>query len=148
MASSSNVSLPSPSIFGGEENDFWSARMKTYLRAYDLWDTVVNGYTPPVEGNEVEDLTVQQIKKQKEDSTKNFKALSFLHSAVEPSLFPRIVGASIAKEAWETFQEKFQGSERVRAIRLLNLRRDFHNLKMKDSEAVKEYVSKLMKVVN
>ncbi|GAV75466.1 UBN2 domain-containing protein, partial [Cephalotus follicularis] len=79
---------------------------------------------------------------------KNFKALSFLHSAVALSIFPRIVAASIAKQAWDILQEEFQGSVRVRTIRLLNFRRDFENLKMKDNESVKEYVSRLMGVVN
>ncbi|GAV77485.1 UBN2 domain-containing protein, partial [Cephalotus follicularis] len=64
------------------------------------------------------------------------------------SIFPRIMASATAKEAWDTLQDEFQGSERVIAIRLLNFRRDYENLKMKDSEAVKDYVSRLMELVN
>ncbi|GAV78468.1 UBN2 domain-containing protein [Cephalotus follicularis] len=119
--------------------------MKTFLRAYDLWESMEKGYTPPENSN---NLTVAQMKPAKVESTNNFKCLSFLHSAVAESIFPRIVASSTAKEAWDTLQEEFQGTERVRAIRLLNLRRDYENLKMKDSETVKDYISKLLEVVN
>ncbi|GAV90790.1 UBN2 domain-containing protein [Cephalotus follicularis] len=119
--------------------------MRTYLRAYDLWETIEKGYQPPVE---MDNPTVAQIKQQKEESSKNFKALSFLDSAVAESIFPRIMASTTAKEAWDTLQDEFQGSDRVRAIRLLNFRRDYENLKMKDNETVKDYVLRIMKLVN
>ncbi|GAV92250.1 DUF4219 domain-containing protein/UBN2 domain-containing protein, partial [Cephalotus follicularis] len=145
MASSSNVSLPTPPVFGGEAYDFWYTKMRAYLRAYDLWETIEKGYQPPPE---MDNPTVAQIKQQKEESSKNFKALSFLDSAVPKSIFPRIMASATAKEAWDTLQDEFQGSERVRAIRLLNFRRDYENLKMKDNETVKDYVLRLMELVN
>ncbi|GAV83978.1 DUF4219 domain-containing protein/UBN2 domain-containing protein [Cephalotus follicularis] len=145
MASSSNVSLPTPPVFGGNEYDFWSAKMKTFLRAYDLWESVEKGYTPP---ENPDNLSIAQMKTAKVESTLNFKALSFLYLAVAESIFPRIVTSSTTKEAWDTLQEEFQGTERVRVIRLLNLRRDYENLKMKGSETVKDYISKLLEVVN
>ncbi|GAV76372.1 DUF4219 domain-containing protein/UBN2 domain-containing protein [Cephalotus follicularis] len=145
MASSSNVSLLAPPVVGGNEYDFWSAKMKTYLRAYDLWESVEKGYSPP---ENPDNLSIAQMKTVKVESTQNFKALSFLHSIVAESIFPRIVASSTDKEAWDTLQEEFQGTERVRAMRLLNLRRDYENLKMKDSETVKDYISKVLEVVN
>ncbi|GAV80729.1 UBN2 domain-containing protein [Cephalotus follicularis] len=119
--------------------------MKAYLRAYNLWSAVKKCYEPLAESG---NLTVAQIKQQKEESTRNYKALSFLHSTVAATIFPRIVGASTAKEAWDTLQEEFQGSDSVRAIKLLNFRREFELLKMKDGDAVKDYVSKLIETVN
>ncbi|GAV79676.1 UBN2 domain-containing protein, partial [Cephalotus follicularis] len=53
-----------------------------------------------------------------------------------------------AKEAWEILKEEFQGSDRIRVIRLLNLRRDLANLKMKKSENVNDFVFGVMKIVN
>ncbi|GAV87267.1 UBN2 domain-containing protein, partial [Cephalotus follicularis] len=63
-------------------------------------------------------------------------------------LFPRIIGTNTVKEAWDTLKEEFQGSERTRAIRLLHLRIEYANLKMKASESVKDFVSRLMEIVN
>ena len=45
-------------------------------------------------------------------------------------------------------KEEFEGSERVKAIKLLNLKRQFEMLKMKDGDSVRGYSSKLMEVVN
>ncbi|GAV72255.1 UBN2 domain-containing protein [Cephalotus follicularis] len=139
--------LPAPPVFAGEDYGFWLSKMMTYLNAYDLWNTIEKGYTPP-KGELPHDTSVSHIKKLKEEKTKNFKALTFLHFAVSNTLFPRIVSAKSAKEAWDTLKEVFQGSERTKAIRVLHLRRQFSNLKMKESEEVKDYISKLMEILN
>ncbi|GAV80334.1 DUF4219 domain-containing protein/UBN2 domain-containing protein [Cephalotus follicularis] len=145
MALSSHVSLPPPTVFGGDEYEFWAVKMEAYLKAYNLWSAVEKGYEPLAESG---NLTVAQIKQLKEESRRNYKALSFLHSAVAATIFQRIVGASTEKEAWDTLQEEFQGSDRVRAIKLLNFRRECELLKMKDGNAIKDYVSKLIETIN
>ncbi|TXG52474.1 hypothetical protein EZV62_021643 [Acer yangbiense] len=53
-----------------------------------------------------------------------------------------------AKEAWDKLKEEFQGSDRTRQMQVLNLRREFEVLRMKESETVKDYTNRLMKVVN
>jgi len=53
-----------------------------------------------------------------------------------------------AKEAWDKLKEEFEGNNRVKSVRLLALKRKFELLKMKDSDSVKEYSSKLMEIVN
>ncbi|XP_040932121.1 uncharacterized protein [Gossypium hirsutum] len=50
------------------------------------------------------------------------------------------------KEAWDKLKEEFQGTERTRQQQLLNLRRDFENLKMKEEETVKQYSDRIMAV--
>ena len=45
-------------------------------------------------------------------------------------------------------QEEFQGSVKVRAVKIQSLRRDFELLKMKESETVKDYYSKVKEIVN
>ena len=52
------------------------------------------------------------------------------------------------KEAWDALKEEFQGNERTKQMQVLNLRREFEVLKMKDFETIKEYTNKLIKVVN
>ncbi|KAL5582111.1 hypothetical protein UlMin_014553 [Ulmus minor] len=58
------------------------------------------------------------------------------------------MGAATAKEAWDTLQEEFQGSKKVRAVKLQSFRRDFKNLKMKDNETSKDYYSRIKELVN
>lgn len=80
--------------------------------------------------------------------SKDAKATTYLHSTITETIFPRIVNATSSKQIWGTLQEEFQGSNKARAIKLQNLRRDFENLKMKDSESVKEYSSRMMEIIN
>jgi len=53
-----------------------------------------------------------------------------------------------AKEAWNTLQEAFQGNERTRQMQVLNLKREFEMLKMREAETIKEYFDRLLAVVN
>ena len=53
------------------------------------------------------------------------RALFALQQAVDNAIFPRIIGATSAKEAWNTIQEEFQGSDEVRNVKLHSLRREF-----------------------
>ncbi|KAF2305213.1 hypothetical protein GH714_003095 [Hevea brasiliensis] len=83
-----NASLPAPPVFKGENYNFWSIKIKAFFMAYDLWETVEKGYEPSLQDNP----TIAEMKKQKEDSTKNFKAPSFLHLAVDDSYFQELWG--------------------------------------------------------
>src|ERR1044072_2487080 len=88
-------------------------------------------------------LNATQEKELKKNKQKNSKALFTLQQAVTNAIFPRIMGAKTAKEAWNT--EEFQGSDKLRAVKLQSLRRDFELLKMKESKTVKDYYSKVKK---
>ncbi|KAF2307111.1 hypothetical protein GH714_024893 [Hevea brasiliensis] len=91
--------------------------MTTFFRAYDLWDVVDTGRDPtPLPPNP----TLAQIKYHSDECAKKYKALTFIHQAISDSIFPRIVGAQIAEEAWDKLKEEFQGSERVAEARLEN----------------------------
>ncbi|KAA8542533.1 hypothetical protein F0562_023685 [Nyssa sinensis] len=52
------------------------------------------------------------------------------------------------KEIWEKLKEEYEGSQRVKNVKLLTLKREFDMHKMKEREIVKEYVGKLMEIVN
>ncbi|KAF2302363.1 hypothetical protein GH714_034947 [Hevea brasiliensis] len=119
--------------------------MKTYLKAFDLWNVVETGEDPPpLRANP----TLAQIKNHNEESMKKFKALTCIQTVVSDSIFTRIMACETAKEAWDKLKEEFQGSERTIQMRVLNLRREFENLKMKDSDTIQEFTDRLLKVVN
>ncbi|XP_052181855.1 uncharacterized protein LOC127794644 [Diospyros lotus] len=142
-ANSLSISLPPQ--FAGENYQIWSVKMAAYLKAYDLWEVVETGRDPPPLPD---NPTIAQVKHHSEQVAKKFKALSCIHQAVSEIIFTRIMTCETAKEAWEKLKEEFQGTDKNRQMQLLNLRREFETLKMKDSESVKEYMNRVVKVVN
>jgi len=76
------------------------------------------------------------------------KAKTCIHSAIFDIVFIRIMACETAKEAWDTLHEAFQGNERTWQMQVLNLRRKFEMLRMKETEAIKEYFDRLLIVVN
>ncbi|RDY11394.1 hypothetical protein CR513_03951, partial [Mucuna pruriens] len=51
-------------------------------------------------------------------------------------------------QAPDKIQDEFEGSNRVKFVRLLTLKREFEFMKMKDNEFVRDYFGKLMDVMN
>ncbi|XP_020214488.1 uncharacterized protein LOC109798576 [Cajanus cajan] len=143
MASGSS-SLPPPPVFAGENYDLWAAKMRTYLRAQSLWEVVENGSNPaPLPDNP----TMAQIRFHNDEVAKEGRALAIIQAAVHDDVFIKILNLDTAKEAWDKLKEEFQGSERTRRMKVLNLRREFEAIKMKESETVKEFSDRLSKVV-
>ncbi|CAJ2652705.1 unnamed protein product [Trifolium pratense] len=142
---SNNSSLPPPPMFVGENYHLWAAKMKTYLRAQSLWDVVENGSTPPVLPN---NPTVAQIRNHNEEVAKEGRALAIIHAALHDDIFIKILNLETAKEAWDKLKEEFQGSERTKKMQVLNLRREFEALKMKEIETVREFSDRISKVVS
>ncbi|XP_057779602.1 uncharacterized protein LOC130998187 [Salvia miltiorrhiza] len=142
MASSS-LSITTP-IFNGENYDYWSVRMKTCLESHDLWDVIEEGITMP--GEDIDKTSSSEVRKKLKQQ--NAKALYLLQQSVSDSIMARIIRATTAKEAWDILKEEFQGNVKVRTIKLQSLRRELENLKMKDSEAAKDYFSRIMEIIN
>ncbi|XVF53096.1 hypothetical protein PTKIN_Ptkin05aG0072200 [Pterospermum kingtungense] len=95
MTSGSFSPLPPP-VFAGENYPIWEVKMKTYLKAFDLWEVVETGREPkPLRGNP----TVAQMKHYSEEATKKHKALSYIQSAVSDVIFTRIMACETAKQA-------------------------------------------------
>lgn len=104
--------------------------MKTYLRAQSLWEVVENGSNPaPL----LENPTVNQIRFYNEEVAKEGRALAIIHAAVHDEVFIKILNLETAKESWDKLKGEFQGSERTRRMKVLNLRREFDACRMKES---------------
>ena len=132
-------------LFNRENYDFWSIKMGNYFCSQNLWKVVEEGLTVP---DDTSTLTTAQKKALDESIQKDSQALFALQQAMSEEIFAQIKGATIAKEAWDMLQEKFQGSKKVCAIKLQYFRRDFENLKMKDNETAKDYYSRIKELVN
>jgi len=141
-----NQPTTGPPTFTGENYHIWAIKMKAYLKALNLWEVVELG-EPVVQPLRV-NATLNEIKKYDELVTRSPRALTCMHSSFTDVMFTRIMTCETAKEAWDKLKEEFEGSSRVKYVRLLALKREFELLKMKDSDSVKEYSSKLMEIVN
>ncbi|KAK5810877.1 hypothetical protein PVK06_026194 [Gossypium arboreum] len=142
---SSGFSLAAPPVFSGEGYHIWVVKMRIYLQAFDLWEVVNSDIEPaPLRANP----TVAQIRQHANERTKSYKVMSCIQNCVSDVIFTRIMACETPKQAWDKLKEEFQGTERTRQQQLLNLRRDFENLKMKEEETVKQYSNRIMAVVN
>jgi len=113
------------------------------LEASGLWDVVMSE-TQALQENSI----VAQIRNYNDEVMRRSKAKTCIHCAVSDVVFTRIMACETAKEAWDTLHEAFQGNERTRHMQILNLRREFEILRMKETETIKEYFDRLLIVVN
>ncbi|GMP79110.1 hypothetical protein CsSME_00034779 [Camellia sinensis var. sinensis] len=114
MANPNNQNESTP-IFNGENFDFWYVKMRTIFLYTELWDLVENGFEEP---EDEEALTNSQKNQLKEQRQKDSKALSFIQQGVSEAIFPRIINATKAKEAWDILQKEYRGNLKVRTIKL------------------------------
>ena len=142
---SSNFGVSIPPQFNGDNYQFWVVKMQSYLKALGLWESVLNDADPPPLGA---NPTLNQIRHHEEEKSKKPKALSCIHAALLDPIFARIIDCDMAKKAWDKLKEEFEGSTRVKDVKLITLKREFEMLKMKDSDSVKEYTTKVMTIVN
>ncbi|KAL0312603.1 UNVERIFIED_CONTAM: Retrovirus-related Pol polyprotein from transposon TNT 1-94 [Sesamum radiatum] len=126
-------------IFSGQNYDYWAIKMKTYFQSQKLWEIVEEGVTLPEDSSTSSSAEKGKLENKK---AKDSEALYYIQTAVADHIFPRISVATSAKEAWSILQKEYQGSAKVRIIKLQTLRRDFENMKMKDSETIDEYYTK------
>ncbi|KAL3612663.1 hypothetical protein D5086_003683 [Populus alba] len=99
---------------------------------------------PPLTANP----TIAQKKAHEEEKLKKDKAITCLHSGLTDHMFTKIMDLETPKQVWDKLQGEFEGSSRVKTVRLLALKKEFELMKMKDNESVKDYSGRLMDVVN
>ena len=94
MAKTNRSIIPLP-LFNRENYDFWSIKMRTYFRSQNLWKVIEEGLIVP-------DVTFTLIATQKkvldESIQKDSQMLFALHKVMLEEIFPRIMGATTAKE--------------------------------------------------
>ncbi|XP_074335969.1 uncharacterized protein LOC141673135 [Apium graveolens] len=119
--------------------------MKSYLKAMSLWEAIESDVEPTILP---QNPTAAQIKKRDEEVAREVKTLSCLHSAVSEEIFTTIMSCDTPKEAWTKIKEEFEGNQQIKLMQILNLKREFKMMRMKNNEGVKKYGSRLMSIVN
>jgi len=89
-----------------------------------------------------------QMKAYKEKKTRKAKAKSCLFAGVSQMIMTRIMTLKSPKEIWEYLKAEYEGNEKIRGMKVLNLIREFEMQRMKESETIKEYSNKLLGIAN
>ena len=145
MDSETPFTALAPPVFNGENYNVWAARMEAHLESNDLWEAVEEDYeVPPLPANP----TMAQMKNHKEKKSRKSKARATLFAAVSSEIFVRIMTIKSAFEVWNFLKKEFEGDEKIKGMKILNLIREFELQKMKDSETIKEYTDKLLGIAN
>lgn len=119
--------------------------MKILFESQDLWSVIEEGVFEPENPTA---LSAQQTNILKENRRKDKKALYLIYQAVDEHIFERISTSESSKEAWEMLYKSYKGEERVKIVRLQTLRCEFDNLKMKETESVEEYYTRVIILLN
>ena len=77
----------------------------------------------------------------------NSKALNATFCGVSPYEFHRIFHITIAKEAWEILETTYEGTKKVKDMKLHMLTTRFEELKMSEDESFDSFYGKLNEVV-
>ncbi|RVW64360.1 hypothetical protein CK203_046996 [Vitis vinifera] len=135
MASSNTSALSTP-VFNGENYQVWAVKMKAYLRGLGLWQWVETERQIQPLGN---NPTLNQIRdhEKKKLTLQELYLTSMLLS--QNQFFTRIMACETPKKVWDKLKEMYLGSDRTRQMQILNLKRQFEVLRMKDNESIKEY---------
>ncbi|KAK2974858.1 hypothetical protein RJ640_001909 [Escallonia rubra] len=119
--------------------------MKAILGSQDVWEVVDNGFTEPQS-----EATLSATQKEALQATrrKDQKALAIIHQSLDDAMLQKVANATTSKNAWEILQTSHGGVEKVKKVRLQTLRGEFEALRMKESELVSDYFSRVLVIVN
>ncbi|GKV44549.1 hypothetical protein SLEP1_g51719 [Rubroshorea leprosula] len=139
------ILLFNPPLFTGENYNIWAIKMKTFLKRQWYLGLNREWFNPPRLPN---NPTVAQLKSHSEYVEKAYKALSYMHSGLVDSIFPRLMSVETAQMAWKILKDKFKVVTRVKGNNVVSLKRQFEMLKMAKDETVHQYSTKLTNLVN
>ena len=117
--------------------------MRAFLCSVDeiIWDAVDIGWTRPEATKSTWDKAALAM------SNTNSKALNAIFCSVSPDEFHKISHMSIAKEAWQILETKYEGTKKVKDTKLQMLTTRFEELKISEDESFDSFFSKLNEVV-
>ncbi|XP_070043066.1 uncharacterized protein [Nicotiana tomentosiformis] len=123
----------------------WRLHIKAILSSQDVWGIVDRGYAKPDNEKALPQNEKDVLEKTRK---KDQQVLALIHQCLNDAMFEKVADANTSKEAWEILQNSLQRVDKVRKVKLQTLRDDFKVLKIKESECISDYCSKVKVVVN
>ncbi|CAM8913886.1 unnamed protein product [Rhodiola kirilowii] len=147
-------SITRPPLLEGSNYATWKPVMRSFLKSLDekAWNAVLKGWTEPMMNN----LTGEPIAKsealwtEEEDkaSMGNSMAMNAIFSAVDENVMKLIITCEVTKEAWDILQTAFEGTDKVCNSRMQAVTTRFEEMKMKESEPITEYNTRVQELSN
>ena len=76
------------------------------------------------------------------------KSKSCILVSLDDSIFPKVIGAKTAEDAWDILKMTYKGNDNVKTIIIQTLRTQFEILKMIESEIVDQFMTKVLDIVS
>ncbi|XP_075675150.1 uncharacterized protein LOC142644413 [Castanea sativa] len=106
-----------------------------------VWDSVENGYVRPTTAKSEWEKAALAL------ANANSKAINAIFCYVPTDEFHRISHVKTAKEAWTILKTTYEGTKKVKDIKLQMLTTRFEELKMSDDESFDSFYGKLNEIV-
>ncbi|XP_052724868.1 uncharacterized protein LOC108347250 isoform X1 [Vigna angularis] len=117
--------------------------MENFLRSKEMWQLVEDGIPKlGITPSEAERKNVAEA------TLKDLKVKNYLFQAIDREILETILDKSSSQAIWQSMQQKYRGSTRVKRAQLQTLRREFELLGMKEGEKVDSYLGRTLGVVN
>jgi len=126
--------MPAP-ILTSPNYNMWAHKMKIVLLLSEAWDLVETEFKQ-LEPTILDTLKIDELKVYKDRQHKYLQTTCMIKGFMEENILTCITGASNVHQAWKILETTYKGIDRVKIVRLENLRREFENLKMNDAESV------------
>ena len=120
--------------------------MKTFLQLNKCWDMVETEFKEP-EVVALAAMNNAQKNAFEAHRDRNLTATYMIQSFIEESIFPRILGATCEHQACNLLTSAYKGTDRIKTVRVQTLRLQFESLKMKESETVDQFMTKVSGIV-
>ena len=120
--------------------------MKTFLQLNKCWDMVETEFKEP---KAVALAAMNNAQKNALEAPwdRDLTATWMIQSCIEESIFSRISGSTSAHQAWNLLASAYKGTDRVKTVRLQTLRLQFESLKMKESESIDQFMTRVLRLV-
>ena len=146
MANTISLKPISRPVLTEENYEIWSIKMKTFLELNKCWDMVETEFTEP-EAVALAAMNNAQKNALEARRDRDLTTTWLIQSCIEESIFPRISKATSAYQAWNLLASAYKGTDRVKMVRIQTLCLQFESLKMKESETVDQFMTRVSGIV-
>ncbi|XP_060184723.1 uncharacterized protein LOC132614321 [Lycium barbarum] len=132
-------------VFDGKNNfENWYQQMN-FFNVVRLWSIIDEGFVETAEGTTLTGEAATQLEK---NMQLNYKAFYYLNSKVRLHVYNKYLHAKSTKEAWTILVKSYRRAADVKREKLQELWRQYKLPQMKPTESVKEFFTRIIKIVN